>query len=286
MAQNIPTPPTRSRWNSWWRLIGERILLIPEAVGIAGLMLASTQLSQEGVLALAVGFLTGWMALRIGLLYLTQRLLELERFTEAERCGRIAYLMYPWSADALALRGVVALSMGAYDDAVVFLRRALALYPHAAATQTALSGALLMLGRLAAARMAAQAAIVLDPQRAVAYLYLAEIEQIEGRGALEVEDTLRHGIATAQSADDQAALRCALAGLLVSQGRAAETALVLAGIEPLIAACPPAAQRRLRMRYGELLIAQGHLDRAREYLAQTDTHAQANRRRNAAWEAG
>ena len=26
MAQNTPTPPTRSRWDSWWRLIGERVV--------------------------------------------------------------------------------------------------------------------------------------------------------------------------------------------------------------------------------------------------------------------
>ncbi len=262
------------------------MLLIPEAVGITILLLISTQTGQITLLGLGIGLLTGWMALRIGLLYFTQKLLETGRMTAAERCGRIAHRLYPWSADALALRGVIALSIGEYDQAAVLLRNSLALYPHAAATQTALCGALLMVGRLAAARMAAQAAIVLDPQRAVAYLYLAEIEQIEGRSALEVEDTLRRGLTVAQSNDDQAALRCALAGLLISQGRMAETALVLAGIESLIAGCSLAAQHRLRGRYGELLIAQGQIERAREYLQKTSMQTPTNGRRSAAWEVG
>jgi tetratricopeptide (TPR) repeat protein len=132
-----------------------------------------------------------------------------------------------------------------------------------------MSGTLLGLGRVVAARHAAQQAIDLDPHCATAYLYLAEAERMSASPLLEIEDTLRAGLAVAQRPDDSVALRCALAALLLDAERLSEMGLALGGIEHLIEQCSLATRTRLRMRYGELLLAQGQIDRARTYLQET-----------------
>jgi tetratricopeptide (TPR) repeat protein len=283
MAQH--TPVTRqTRLGSWWAGIASRMLLIPEAVAIMVLLAVGVVFPGIRLIGVAVALLTCWMALRIGLLYLTQKLLEQEYLGAAEHCSRLVALMHPWSADAWALRGVIALSVGEFEDAANYLRRSLDLFSTSAATQVALSGALLMVGKPASARMAAQHALMLDPKRAIAFLYIAEAEQIEGHSVLAIEDTLRQGLAIAERADDQAAIRCTLSGLLLSQGRNAEAGLLLGGVEAFITRCAPAAKRRLRLRYGELLIAQGQIERAREYLQQSQLTIGGRQIQNEAWE--
>jgi predicted Zn-dependent protease len=284
MAKRTTASNPQRQLGSWMLAIGRRMLLIPEAIAIVLLLFIGTLFPNSGFVGIAIGIVTCWMVFRIGALYLTQKLLEQEYLTAAERLGRFAFALHPWSADALALRGVIALSIGEFDNAAEFLRRSLALYPESAATQVALSGTLLMIGRPATARLAAQNALMLDPQRAVAYLYLAEAEHVEGHSVLEIEDTLRSGLAIAVRPDDQAALRCTLGGLLLSQGRQAEASLMLNGIESLINLCSPAAKRRLRMRYGELLIAQGQIERAREYLQQSQLVKPLRSTHSGAWE--
>lgn len=258
--------------NGWaYRLLplGRQLLLVPEAVLIAGFVAIGLVVGGSPLIGTLIVLLTIWLVVRVGAMYIAQGTVAAARYPEAERIARFAGFLHPWSADALALRGVVALMMGAQEEAVWLLRRSIALFPNAAATHAVLSGALLGLGRGAAARLAAQHALELDPGFAIAFLYLAEAERLDGASALEVEDTLRAGLAIAQRADDHAALRCALAALLLSENRAAEGSLALGGLDRLIEQCSPAVQARLRLRYGELLLAHGQIDRAREYLQQT-----------------
>jgi tetratricopeptide (TPR) repeat protein len=269
MANNQLYPIAISGWASRLLPLGRRLLLVPEAVLMIGFVGMSLALGGSPLIGTVIVLLTSVLVVRVGAIYLAQATLAAARYTEAEQIARFANFLHPWSADTLALRGVIALMIGAQEDAIWFLQRSLNLFPYAATTHAALSGALLGLGRGSAARLAAQHSLELDPSSAIAFLYLAEAERIDGIPALEVEDTLRSGLAIAYHADDIAALRCALAALLLNEDRSAEVSLALGGLDRLIEQCSPAVQSRLRFRYGELLLAHGQIDRAREYLQQT-----------------
>ncbi|MDZ4721454.1 MAG: hypothetical protein SH847_23575 [Roseiflexaceae bacterium] len=269
MANDQLHPAAFSGWAYRLLPLGRQLLLVPEAALMVGFVGISVALGGSTMTGTVIVLLTILLVARVGAIYLAQATLAAARYAEAEQIARFANFLHPWSADTLALRGVIALMSGSQERSIWFLQRSLALFPAAAATQAALSGALLSLGRGSAARIAAQQALELDPSCAVAFLYLAEAERIDGISALEVEDTLRSGLTVAQRADDVVALRCALAALLLSEDRAAEVSLMLGGLDRLIEHCTPAVQARLRFRYGELLLAHGQIDRAREYLQQT-----------------
>ncbi|GAB4118217.1 MAG: hypothetical protein Fur005_22850 [Roseiflexaceae bacterium] len=258
------------RLQSFWR----RVLLVPEALICVALLIAAV-LVEHPFWVIGLTITTALLIIRIGALYVAQSALAAARYREAASLAHLAYLMYPWSADALAMRGAIALTTGSLSEAVALLKRAIHYMPDLASTHAALSGALLALGRADSARLAAEDALILDSQCATAYLLLAEAEQVSGVAPLDVEDTLRAGLAVARRPEDEAALRCALAALLIGMGRQAESSLVLSGIERVLSLCSPASQNRLRMRYGELLIAQGQIERAREYLQGTIVVEQA-----------
>lgn len=249
--------------------LGQRLLLVPEAVLIIGLMIPVLNGDQSIWPGVVLTFLTIWFVARVGAMYQAQQALLSARHHEAALLARLAHGMHPWSADALALRGVIAAAGGSFDDALTLLRRSLLLSPDSSAAYATISGVLLALGRPSAARLAAQTALALDPSCAVAFLYLADSQRHEGASMLEVEDTVRSGLAVTRRSEDEAALRCALAAVLMAEGRSAEASLTLAGMERLLASCPPPSQGRLRLRYGELLIAQGQVERARDYLQGT-----------------
>jgi tetratricopeptide (TPR) repeat protein len=269
MAIQPSSPTLLQRIQHRVKRIGQRLLLVPESALIVVLMLP-VLLGEQGIWpGVALTLLTIWLVARVAAMYQAQQALLAARHDEAALMAQIAHRMHPWSADALALRGVIAASRGSFSEALVLLRRSLLLAPESSAVYATISGVLLALGRPSAARLAAQTALALDPHCTVAYLYLADSQRHEGASMLEVEDTLRAGLAVARRAEDEAALGCALAAVLMAEGRGAEASLVLAGMERLLAACPPSAQGRLRLRYGELLIAQGQVDRARDYLQGT-----------------
>jgi tetratricopeptide (TPR) repeat protein len=256
---------------------------VPEAPAITILTVIALTLEHAPLLGLSIAVLTLLLVLRVGAMYLGQSALASARYREAEVLARLSQMLHPWSADALALRGVVSLAVGDVEFAAWLLRRSVNLYPFSATTHATLSSALLVVGRIAAARLSAQQALELDQRCALAYLYLAEADRLSGASALEIEDVLRRGIAVAQRPDDEAALRCALAALLFGEGRLAETALALGGLERLIETCTPAAQSRLRLRYGEILIARGEVERAREYLQSQLVVGGAPARRAGSW---
>jgi tetratricopeptide (TPR) repeat protein len=245
------------------------MLLVPEGGVIIALTAVGVLLGGAPLIGLLVGAALLMLVIRVGALYVGRMALARAHYAEAGSMSQLALTLNPWSADALALRGLVVLTWGMIDEAADLLERSVELLPGSADTLAALAGARLGQGHWSAARIAARSAIEIDERCAIAYLYLAEAERAAGVSALDVEDTLRAGLGVVSRADDEAALRCALAGLLLSVERTAETALVLGGLERLLARCSPVFQSRLRLRYGELLLAQGQVDKAREYLQET-----------------
>jgi tetratricopeptide (TPR) repeat protein len=269
MAEQSTHPTPMPRWSSALEHVRRCVLLVPEGPVILALAVLGMLIGGAPLVGLLVATVLLALVIRIGALYLGRTALERAHYTEAVSMSQLALALNPWSADALALRGLVVLTSGLIDEAAYLLERSITLLPGNADTVAALAGARLGQGYWSAARSMARNAIELNPGCAIAYLYLAEAERAAGLAPLDVEDTLRGGLLVARRPDDEAALRCALAGLLLSLERTAETALVLGGVERLLGVCSPVFQSRLRLRYGELLLAQGQIEKAREYLNDT-----------------
>lgn len=246
--------------------LGRLSLLVPEAPALLVLLPAFLVLGRPALLGALASALALSYCVRAAAIFLSRSMLRSERHTDADALARVALAIYPWSADALALRGLLALSRGETELAERLLRRSDALLPGRAAVVAALSAALLEQGRTAEAASAARRALELDRGCAPAYLCLAEAEQGVGAVPAAVEDWLRAGLAAARDPETETTLRCALAWHLVSQERGAEARLATSGIEAALPRCTQAHQSRLRVRLCELLVAQGQVERARELL--------------------
>src|SRR5205823_2638182 len=81
--------------------------------------------------------------IRTAALHLARAAMEAGRRAEAGELVKVALMLYPWSADALALQGVLALTSGMPAEAEQRLRRAIALLPGQPTFHAAFSVALL-----------------------------------------------------------------------------------------------------------------------------------------------
>jgi tetratricopeptide (TPR) repeat protein len=273
----------------WWRAtlgsIAQALMLVPEALLIALLLCVYWSFGEPPQVGVLVTLLIISFIARLLALVAARQAFNAARYREADSLAQIGLALYPWSADALALQGTIALALGRPAEAERLLLRAIALLPGRANLYAALSSARLALGRPAQAAEAARLALALEPESAIVHFYLAEAELAAGLPALAVEDRLRAGLAFAAAPEDEAALRCALGALLIAEGRAAEAMLTLRGAEALIPRCRPARQLELRVRLGELMIAQGQIERAREQFRSVAALDASGRYAGAAWRA-
>lgn len=258
--------------------------LAPEALLLTALLCLYTVWPSTPI-ALLAGLLVVVFFVRVAALHLARAALERGSMAQAGALLRIARLLNPGSPDALALEGALALSNGASSLAVVRLRRAIALQPYQAAYHAALSGALLELNRPNEAIQAAQKAIELDPRCAVAYLHLAQAEQLCGVDGRIIEERLRTALASQPTPATEAVVRCVLAGLLLSEQRTAEATLTIHGAEALLPQCPATAQAMLRIHLSELLALQGQMERAQEYLQSVADFDKQGRYTTVTWRA-
>jgi tetratricopeptide (TPR) repeat protein len=265
--------------------VGRALLLAPEAALLAALLSIYQALGEPPTVALLIALLIVGFIVRAAALHLARAALERGRRSEAATLLQIALALYPWSADALALQGVLALTGGAPALAEARMRRAIALLPGQPAFHAALSGALIELGRPGEAAQSAREALALDSRCTVAYLHLAEAERAHGAPAHTFEDRLREGLAATAAPAAEAAIRCALVGHLLAERRLSEATLTLHGAEALLPHCPAPAQAALRFHLGELLIAQGQVERAREYFQGVEALDPDGRYATAAWRA-
>ena len=272
----------RSRALLW---LGRTALLVPEAPLITALVCVDLVVGQPPLIGLLVALLIVGFMMRTAALHLARAAMEHGRPREAGALIQVALAIYPCSADALALQGVLALNSGQPDLAVTRLRRAITLLPGQPSFHAALSGALLELGHPVEAAEAARVALALSDRCAVAYLHLADAERALGVSALAVEDRLRAGLAVSTTPAAEAALRCALAGHLLGEQRIAEATLTLCGAEALLPRCPVSSQAALRFRLGELLVVQGQIERAREHFSGVEALDPYGHYAAAAWRA-
>jgi tetratricopeptide (TPR) repeat protein len=265
--------------------IARALLLVPEAALIAALLCAYWSMGKSVQIGLAIMLVIISFIARMIALTVARAALELERPDIGETLVQAALAINPWSPDALALRGAIALSNDQPARAEAALRRAITLLPDRANVYAALSAALLDLGRPSEAAEAAQAALALAPDCAIAHFYLAEAERACGAPAQDIEDQLRSGLDCAGAPESEAALRCALGAHLLAEHRIAEATLTLHGAEALVPRCAASRQIALRVRLGELMIAQGQIERAREQFRNVATLDPHGRYAGAAWRA-
>lgn len=274
---------------SWQRgilnSIAQALVLVPEALLIALLLCVYWAIGAPPLVGLLVTLLIISFITRLLALVAARRSFDHARYHEASILAQIGLALYPLSADALALQGAIELALGRPAVAEPMLQKAIALLPRRASMYAALSSAQLALGRPVEATEMAQVAIALEPDSAIIHLHLAEAEQASGVAHLEVEDRLRAGLALASSPEDEAALRCALGALLIAEERSAEAMLTLRGAEALMPRCRPARQLELRVRLGELMIAQGQIERAREQFRNVAALDSSGRYAGATWRA-
>lgn len=285
----MPKEPTGAATNAMrpdvLRWVACALLLAPEAALIAALLCVYWGMGQPAPIGLAIMLAIISFIARLIALVGARAALGLGRSDVAEALVRSALMLYPWSADALALYGVIALGNDQADRAEIALRHALALLPDRANVHAALSGALLDLGRPVEAADAARAALALAPDCAIAHLYLAEAEGARGAPAQDIEELLRSGLQCASTPDSEAALRCALGAHLLAEHRIAEATLTLHGAEALVPRCAAPRQIALRVRLGELMIAQGQIEGAREQFRSVAALDPNGRYAGAAWRA-
>lgn len=285
MLPSTPRPAHTSWAAAQLAWLGRQLLLVPEAVLLLALLCLHSALGAPPLLALCGLLLTAYFGARTALLALARRALRAASYARAARLARLARWLYPASADAQALCGSVLLARGDAAAATEAFRQAVAFYPLQADLRTALSAALLDAGNPLAARDEALRALAISPRCAAAFLQLAGAEeQLAGPPEL-VERHLRAGLAVATAPADEAALRCALAALLLEQGRATEAQLALVGAERLLARCPAPQRASLHFYLGELLRLNGDVEAARSHFRASETTDPHGRFAAAAWRA-
>lgn len=265
--------------------LGRQLLLAPEVVLLLTLLAIHGAIGASLLLA-ALGLACGlYFALRMALLALGRSALAAARYRQAGRLARAVVWLYPASADAQALRGAIHMARGEIGPARGALARAVELFPLQADLHAALSATLLELGRPGEARAAAQRALELDPRSAAAWLHLAGADEHLGAASAQVERQLRAGLALPARPTEEAALRCALAALLLAEGRSGAALPILGGIEPLLAACPVAQRAGLHFYLGELLRRLGESEQARGHFQTSERLDPHGLHAAAAWRA-
>jgi hypothetical protein len=265
--------------------VRHQALLVPEAIVL--LLVLSLHITFGGPLLtalLGLGVII-WFVCRGALLLLAKQAFDAAYYRRAARLSTFALMLYPFSADALALRSSICLARDQAAEAERMLRRAIACCPDLATLHAALSGVLLETGHPAEALWEAHHALLLAPECALAHLHLAQAEKQLGASLETVEQGLRAGLRMQLDAADEAALRCALAALLLEQNRLPEAQLVLAGIEALLEDCSAPQRAGLHYHLGDLQRALGNADSARNHFLASETLDPYGRYAAAAWRA-
>jgi tetratricopeptide (TPR) repeat protein len=272
-----------TRWPWVFILIGRQLLLVPEALFLLLLLCWHMGPGIPPVSTLPGLGLIGWFVSRFILIILARRAFDQACYPRAARLIRVALWLYPFSADARALRGTIALAQGDAEAAVAELHQAIILYPGHAMLHATCGSALLEAGKPVEACWEAIHAMALDPTCAPAYLHLANAGQVLGAPIEQIEAHLRQGLQAAPAPVDEAALRCTLAALLVEEGRPVEAQLTLVGIEALLLHGSAPQQAGLHYYLGELRRAIGDSEAAHSHFSTSETLDPHGRFAAAAW---
>src|SRR3954452_7041490 len=129
-----------------------QVLLIPEAALLLALLLIGWVYAFPPAVGALVALTIAVFVTRLLLMTLAAQHLDQAHYQEADLFARTALRLYPWSVDTLTLCAHGLLARGDDLTAETFLRRAARLAPESAVVRSALAGALLGRGEYAAGR--------------------------------------------------------------------------------------------------------------------------------------
>jgi Tfp pilus assembly protein PilF len=193
---------------------------------------------------------------RLSLLWTAAYELERARYRIADRLVRLALRIYPWSADALAVRARFLSAQGDDLAAEQMLRRAAHFAPTNADIHGALAGALLQRGEFAAAREAAIRARQLATSP-IALQHLAWLALHVDHDAAKAQRLLRSAEPEHLDAPLAAPLLVLLAEVQVARNATDAALGTMARIENVLPACPLPQQAELAYHLGRLRTAAG-----------------------------
>lgn len=285
MASHLQDRMATMRQQPQMPWIARQALLVPESVLLLA-VLAIHWLSGGSALSALLGVLfIALFAARVGLITAARHALANTHYERANRLITVALMVYPWSADALALRGSIMLTTGEAALAETTLRKAIKLFPGLPVVHLMLSNALMELDRTIEARWEAMHALSLDKSFAPIYLQLAQVEQRLGAPTTDIEQRLRHGLSLQPDPATEGALRCALALVLLTLKQEGESRLAVAGVESLATRCSPVERAALLFHLGEVRRAQGDAEAARGFFRASEQLDPHGRHAAAAWRA-
>ncbi len=232
--------------------IRHQLLLIPEAPALLALLLVGWAWSFPPAIGALAAFIVTIFVLRLLLLSSAAQQLERAAYSQADRLTRAALRIYPWSADALALRAHGLFLQGEDAAAEALLRRAVRLAPDSDVIHSALAGVLLARGEWPGGRAHAAYAAKLAAGSPYAARHLAWL-------ALHVEGdpiAAQHILSTIPMEELPAPLAAPLLGLLaeaqLARGATHLARLTLPAIEAALSACPIPQQAELCYQLGRL----------------------------------
>lgn len=237
--------------------IVQQLLLIPEAPVLLGLLLIGWAYDFPPFISIATFLVIAFFIVRLSLLWTAAYELERARYRIADRLMRLALRIYPWSADALAVRARYLSAQGDDLAAEQTLRRAAHFAPTNADIHGALAGTLLLRGEFAAAREEAIHArqLAVSP---IATQHLAWL-------ALHVDHDAPKAQRLLQSVEPEhldpslaAPLLVLLAETQMARNTADAALATMARIEGVLAACSLPQQAEVAYQLGRLHAAAGH----------------------------
>ncbi|NTW03659.1 MAG: hypothetical protein HGA19_20695 [Oscillochloris sp.] len=271
-SQTQPSTALPHAWPAvWLAWLSQQLLLVPEAALLLALLCLHATLGPSPALVAAGMGIVGWFATRVSLLYSARRAVESAQYERAVKLAQGALMLYPLSADAHALLGTIYLARGNTTTATAALAKAVRYYPLQAGLHAALSAALLEDERPHDALIEASIALHLDPTCAPAYLHQASAEDLLDISPEQIERHIRAGLDQPAAAADEAALRCALARILLRRGNITEALQALMQAELLLPTSPISYRAGLHYLSGAILHHIGDTNAAHKHFTASES---------------
>ncbi len=255
LVSDIGSKPNKR--TTFWRVLAQRVLLIPEAAVIVGLLVVGWAWGFPPVLGFLAFATMLAFGVRLGLMALAEQQLARGAYARASRLTRAALRLNPWSADALALQAQGLSQQGEDEAAEQVLRRAMTLYPDDRLLLSALASTVLAQGRVAEGWQLVRAnddLAVTTPviaQQLAWYALHVEHDPSHARMLVQRTDLERLPVAVGLP------LRATLVEAQIALGAHDDARQALAMIEQQLGLCVPAQQAELLYHLGQLHTALG-----------------------------
>lgn len=229
-----------------------QLLLIPEAPALLALLLIGWAYGFPPAVGILAAIVVAVFIVRLFLMTTAAAQLERARYRGADRFARAALGLYPWSADALALRAHGLSLRGDDAEAELLLRRAAKLAPDSDVIHSALAGSLLARGAFAEGRLHATQASRLAAGSPHATRHLAWLALHVDHDPVRAQRLLGTTDLDQLPPDLAAPLWVMFAEAQVARGATEAARITLYRIEGMLGACSVPQQAELYYYLGQL----------------------------------